>query len=190
MLRSRVTHAPKKQLMLMPMNILTTIIAAIGMPTSRTAADLRQDRNSIDMAALEARVAELETDRRHLLLAGSNDALRANDDALADARIDVERAAALTEELDRLAAEAEAREAAEALQADAEAAKREADKFAEVCREIDDLAGQIRDRLAIAGVSLAAVARWNARAARVAPERKLRAEPLEVVRRRILDKVA
>ena len=83
-----------------------------------------------------------------------------------------------------------AREAAEALQADAEAAKREADKFAEVCREIDDLAGQIRDRLAIAGVSLAAVARWNARAARVAPERKLRAEPLEVVRRRILDKVA
>ena len=151
---------------------------------------MRQDRAAIDLAALQARVAEIEADRKHLLLAGSNDALRANDDALADARIDVERGAALIEELDRLAAEAEAREQAEALKADAEVAQREADKLAEVIREIDDLAGQIRDRLTTAGVSLAAVARWNARAARVAPERKLRAEPLEVVRRRILDKVA
>lgn len=187
---SRVTHAPKKQLMLMPMNILTTIIAAIGMPTPRTAAELRQDRNSINVAALEARVAELETDRRRLLLAGGNDALRANDDALVDARIDVERASALIEELDRLAGEAEAREAAEALKADAEVAQREADKLAEVCREIDDLADQIKDRLAVAAVSYAAVNRWNVRAARAPSVNRLPATPLEVVRRRVLDRIA
>ena len=90
---------------LMSMTIIGMILQALATSTPRTAAELRQDRNSIDMAALEARVAELETDRRRLLLAGGNDALRANDDALADARIDVERASALIEELDRLAAE-------------------------------------------------------------------------------------
>lgn len=171
------------------MSILASIIEALTKPTPRTAAELRQDRASIDMAALEARVAELESARKALLLKGGDAALHANSADLAGARLDAERAAALIEELDRLADEAAAREAAEALQADAEVAQREADKLAEVCREIDDLADQIQDRLAIAAVSYAAVNRWNTRAAKVAPERKLPATPLEVVRRRILDKV-
>lgn len=175
---------------MMPMITIAMILQTLATPTPRTAAELRQDRDSIDMAALEARVAELETERKRLLLAGSNEALRTNDADLVNARIDVERGAALIEELDRLAVEAEAREAAEALQADAEAARREADKLAEVYREIDDLADQIRGRLAIATVSAAAVARWNSRAAKAAPDRKMPVTPIEVVRRRILDKVA
>ncbi len=187
---SRVTHAPAETCILLAMSILKTIIAALSTTPQRTGEELRQDRRSIDMSALEARVAELEADRKRLLLSGGDGALHANSADLANARLDVERAAALIAELDRLAVEAEAREAAAALQADAEVAQREADKLAQVCREIDGLAGQIRDRLAIAAVSLAAVTRWNARAAKVAPERKLPATPLEVVRRRILDKVA
>lgn len=187
---SRVTQAPAERLKLAPMRILESIIASLTKPTPRTAAELRQDRASIDLPALQARVAEIESERKKLLLVGGNAALRANDEALADARIDVERGAALITELDRLAAEAEAREAAQALKVDEEAARREADKFAEVCREIDELAGQIRDRLAIAAVSYAAIGRWNARAARAPSVERLPATPLEVVRRRILDKVA
>lgn len=172
------------------MSILTSIIEALTKQTPRTAAELRQDRAAIDLPALQARVAEIEAERKKLLLVGGNAALRANDDSLADARIDAERGEALIDELDRLAAEAEAREAAEALKADAEVAQREADKLAEVCREIDDLADQIKDRLAVAAVSYAAVNRWNGRAARAPSVNRLPATPLEVVRRRVLDKVA
>lgn len=171
------------------MSILTSIIEALTKPTPRTAAELRQDRASIDLPALQARVAEIEADRKRLLLAGGNAALRANDKALADARIDVERGAALIEELDRLAVAAEAHEAAAALKVDEEAARREAEKLATVVREIDELAEQIRDRLAIAAVSYSAVNRWNARAARAPSVERLPAVPVEVVRRRILDKV-
>lgn len=186
---SRVTHAPTERLKLSPMSILASILEALTKPTPRTAGELRQDRASIDLPALQARVAEIEADRKRLLLAGSNAALRANDDALADARIDVERAAALLEELDRLAAEAEAREASEALKVDEEAAKREAAKLAEICREIDDLADQIAQRLAVAAASCAAVTRWNARAGKVSAVSRLPITPIEVVKRRILDKV-
>lgn len=186
---SRVTRAPVKLCILLAMSIIAMILEAIATPSPRTAAALRQDRASIDLAALQARVAEIETNRKRLLLAGSNEALRTNDDALADARIDVERGAALIEELDRLAAQAEAREAAAALKEDEEAAKREADKFAEIVREIDELADRIRDLLAVAAVSSAAVVRWNARAVKVPAVSRLPAIPLEVVRRRVLDKV-
>jgi len=89
------------------------ILAAIMKPTTpRTTAQLRDDLGKIDMAALESRVAELELERRGLLLRGTDADVLKNKQALDAASLDVERGQVATEELTRLIAEAEAREAA------------------------------------------------------------------------------
>ncbi|WP_428665053.1 hypothetical protein [Reyranella sp.] len=167
---------------------MTKLLTALAKPTTaeRSSAEIRADLGKIDMAALGAKVSEIEQARRRLLLVGTDEQLHENGRALADAKLQVERGATLIEELGNLAAAAERREKAVELQAEHEAAQREGEKLAATHVEIDQIAAKLGDLLREASRSCATLNRWNAKAERHAPDRRVPAVPAEVAKRKIL----
>lgn len=110
----------------------------------RSAADLRVTLAEIDPKALEAEVDRLEAERRRLLVHGSDAEVLAIGNEITAANLACERGGAAIEELNRLIAEAERREANEAIaETEAAATKLHADVDANQV-EIDKAA----DRLA------------------------------------------
>lgn len=81
----------------------------------QTAATIRKQLAGVDVDALEADVERIETERRKALVRGSDADVEALDAKLAAANRAADRGVALRDELRRLLAEAEAREAAEGL---------------------------------------------------------------------------
>jgi chromosome segregation ATPase len=142
--------------------ILTTLTAAKSVP--RTSADLKTDLARIDMAALEARIDEIERQRSTLLLTGTDAELAANRETLGAANLQAERAQAARAELQRQIGEAEERENAAALEAQAAEARQAAERLAETYSAIDDHAEKVKALLAEATTAAATVASWNRQA--------------------------
>jgi hypothetical protein len=144
-------------------NPITTIVAALTASTTthRSTDDLRADLGKIDLAALDEKVAETERERRQLLLTGTDEQLRTNQQQLDDARLQVERGATLVDELHRLIGEAERRERAAEIEAQAEGAARAKSALDKIYGEIDDLANLLKEKLAATAKYTTILAKWN-----------------------------
>lgn len=103
--------------------MLSDILKALRKPTTRSSADLRQDLERIDLAALESEVDGCEARRRTLLLTGSDDQIEAATRDLAAANLAAERAEAAVAELTRQIAEATERERLASVEKQASEAK-------------------------------------------------------------------
>jgi hypothetical protein len=171
------------------MNISKIVAAICKGATSgtKTSAELRADLGRIDLASLGAEVARIEAERRALLLTGSDGQLEANGRELASAKLAVERASAAIDELTKLAAEAVEREHAAELEAAYVKVQQDAGKLAEEHATIEDFAAKIADHLREAAQLSAALHRWNARAEKKAPDRRVSFTPIESVRLRVIN---
>jgi len=145
----------------MAISPLSKILKALRAPSPRTSDQIRGDLQAIDMAALEAAVADLERQRKVLLLEGTDVELSENDKAIVSSNLACERAAAVTEELQRQLAEAESREAAEQIEQQAAEAMRAKERLSTVYAEVDARSTQIRALLGDAAEPIATLARWN-----------------------------
>lgn len=169
--------------------MITKLLDSLRKPAQRSAADLRQDLAEVDLTKLQAEVGRIEAERKPLLLKGTSEQLRRNEQDLAEARLEVERGGALIEELQRLVVEAEARENAEAFESMASEAAAAEQQLKTICAEIEAGAAKLKSRMAAASVQAAIVTRWNRKAEAVRqPDRRVAfdATALEAMRRRIL----
>lgn len=146
------------------MTSLSKLLASLTKPTPmRTAADLRADLAKVDLPALEAKVAEIERERRGLLLRGTDADLAKNRQALDAASLDAERGQAAVEELSRLIAEAEAREGAAEMEAQAAGAQKAVDDLAIIYARIDEVTNELNELFAQAKPLAARIDSWNQR---------------------------
>lgn len=102
---------------LIMIRMISSILKALASPAKRSSAELKADLAKLDMQGCEAKVTELERQRRQLLLRGSDEELRTSTQDLEAANLEAERTQAAIDELQRLIAEAEKREAGDALDA-------------------------------------------------------------------------
>jgi chromosome segregation ATPase len=93
------------------------ILENLAKPSDRAAADLKADLARIDLQVLEAEVDPLEQKRRRLLVTGTDAEVLAVTQELSAANLAAERAQAMMDEIQCQISEAEAREAAQALEA-------------------------------------------------------------------------
>jgi hypothetical protein len=155
----------------------------------RRAADIRADLTKVDVATLVAKVTKIEGDRRQLLLSGTDAQLEENGRELAAARLQVERAETLIDELTKLASEAEAKEAAEALEvehAQAIAAKASLDK---ALADAETVGAQLKARIDEATAAARALASWNQRIGPPAagqPDRRIPHTAPELAKQRLM----
>lgn len=127
------------------MKAFTRILKTLApQSTPRTSVELKADLAQVDIPALTGIVEALAIQRKALLVTGNDDQLRANAARLDDARLAVERAEAIAEELQRRIAEVEKREADEAIAGTVAEAKKLHDEIDADQAELDKLA----DRLA------------------------------------------
>jgi hypothetical protein len=128
---------------------ISDIIAKItgSKAAKRTAADLRTDLASIDIDALERKVSEIERRRRELLLSGSDAELLAIAQDLTAANLEAERGQALTDELKKLIAEAEAREAQAAVEQRAAEGRAARERLIGHYTKADELAAELADTI-------------------------------------------
>lgn len=118
-----------------------------GKATKRTSAELRASLAEIDLAALERAVTDIERQRRALLLTGSDAELLAITQDLTAANLEAERAQALTDELKKLIAEAEAREAQAAVEQRAAEGRAARDRLIGHYTKADELAAELANTL-------------------------------------------
>lgn len=154
--------------MMLGMSTLTKILASFSTKKSalRSADELRAALAEIDMVVLEANVSNLERQRKELLLTGSDDDLAANDAAIVTANRQAERGQAAIERLKELIVEAEAREAAAALEQQASEAQQAHEAITKVYAEVDATVAKARSLLASAHGHADTLRRWNSRAER------------------------
>lgn len=143
---------------------IAKLLAGLIKATPRTAAQLREDLARIDTVGLAARVIEIEIQRRDLLLRGTDADLELNAKALAAANLDVERAQAGIEELNRQIAEADTRESAAELEAQAATAESAIDQLSALYGKIDAGTADIQRLFTEANRCAATIAAWNRRA--------------------------
>lgn len=163
-------------------NFLTGILKSLATPAARSSTDLKADLAKIDMQALEADVDAIERRRRDALLRGTDAQVAAIMSELAAANLAAERGQAAIDELQRLIAEAEAREAGEQLEQQAAQAQEAGETIGSIYAEIDGLAAKIRALLGAAGAHADTLRRWNTRAERagLANRRVVYADPAAV----------
>lgn len=104
---------------------MRSLLSLIREPRS-SLPELRRALSEISIGAFESAVAQLEAERHAVLLDGTDDTILAHDAKLAAARLDRDRAIAAHSALNARIAEAQQREAAEALQAERDAVETEA----------------------------------------------------------------
>lgn len=161
------------------------LLASITKAPPRTAAQLRDALAKIDLPALQNRVAEIESERRGLLLRGTDAELRKNKDALDAASLDVERAQAATEELNRQIVEAEAREGAAEIEEQAAAAEAAVGKLSALYGKIDTGTVEMQQLFAEALPLAATITAWNHRAHKLGRPRVTFTEPAVIKTRTI-----
>lgn len=122
---------------------LSTILKAIVSGKPRTSAQLREDLQKIDVAALEARVEGLEAERRRLLVHGTDAEVVTISQDITAANLNCERADALIKELERLIAAAEQREAEAAVESTVAEADQVGKKLAADSTELDKAVGKV-----------------------------------------------
>lgn len=164
---------------------IAKLLAGLIKATPRTAIQLREDLAKIDVESLEAYVTELEGRRRGLLLRGTDAELEMNAKALAAANLDVERAQAGIEELNRQIAEADMRESAAELEAQAAMAESAVDQLSALYSKIDAGTADMQRLLTEATRCAATVAAWNRRAPQLGRPHLTFTEPA-VVRQRTI----
>jgi len=127
--------------------VLKKIIDAIRKPKA-TAAELREALAGINEKAAEAVVDQLEVERQKLLLQPNSDAeLEAIEIKIRAGQRDAERQYAAKRELERLLAEAEQREAREAIEATAAGARDASTQLIGLYCKADELAAELAEVL-------------------------------------------
>jgi hypothetical protein len=161
------------------------ILSALTKSAPRTAADLRADLLKVDLPGLNAKVTAIEGERRSLLLTGSDADLERNTQALAAARLEVERGQAAIEALTRLIGEADSREAQAAEAEQAAEVQRAIDRLAEIYGRIDTATADLQRVFDEAKPLAELVEGWN-RAGHQIGRTRVMFTPLDTIRQRTI----
>lgn len=165
---------------------IDSLLKVIRAPKPAASSELREALTRIDIGAAEAGVDQLEADRQRLLLGNAPDTeLDAIEIKIKTANRNVEKLGVAKTELVRLIAEADLREAAQQVEAQAAEAQRATEKLALIYAEIDSRATQVRALLGDAAAPVSTLARWNKLAEKIGqPERRIvYGDPLVVKRK-------
>lgn len=168
---------------------LAKLLKSLANPKPQTAADLRAMLAKIDQQALLAVVERLEAERRRLLVHGSDVDLAAIDAELAAANRSCERAGAAIDELHRLIAEAEGREAEAAIVALEAETVRIRDEIEADRAEVEKAADQVSAMLAAVGSKIATLTRQEQEIAAKRGGERARVPDLGVIRDGIVERV-
>lgn len=168
---------------------LAKLLKSLANPKPQTAADLRAMLAKIDQRALLAEVERLETERRRLLVHGSDGDLAAIDAELAAANRSCERAGAGVDELHRLITEAEAREAEAATVALEAEAVRVREEIEADRAEVEKAADQVSAMLADVGRKIGTLTRHEREIAAKRGRERGRVPDLGVIRDRVVERV-
>lgn len=167
---------------------LAKLLKSLANPKAQTATELRATLAKIDQNALLAEVERLEAERRRLLIHGSDTDLAAIDAELATANRACERAGAAADELVRLIAEAEGREAEAATVALEGEAARLRDEIEADRAEVEKVADEVSTMLAAVGGKIATLTRYEQEIAAKRGRERARVPDLGVIRDGIVER--
>lgn len=154
----------------------------------RSAADLRATLAEIDPKALEAEVDRLEAQRRRLLVHGSDAEVLAIGAEITAANLACERGAAAIEELNRLIAEADQREAEAAIETTVAEAEKAGRQIADTATEVDVATGALAALLGKLSTQTATLRSLNGPLEK-AGRQVAKAPDIKVIRRRVIDRL-